>query len=372
MNLRKTLSVMLHPSRTLTQLEHQESRLATLRQNKKRLKAQIASLENRRLYREVVPIFFVVGASRSGTNWLMRTLNRHPEVLCRGEGRFFGRNRRREELTKSGPGINVRQQPSSLYNALAEDGYLRLWVERSVWSRDNDTESQIDGLMGQAVRYFLSERLYETNKKMVGDKTPLPSPGTVAEISRICPDAKVIHIIRDGRDRVVSLEFFRWNRDVEEGGGIQLTPEQRRKRDSYRKDPEAFVSSGESIFTEESLRRGATQWGNYVASAREDGQLLGQNYTEVRYEALLSNPVEEFGRLFGFLGANDAETVVANCVEQTSFEKRSGGRQPGEEDSRSGVRKGIAGDWSRLFTDRDTHTFKQAAGKLLVQLGYDR
>lgn len=44
------------------------------------------------------PAFFVVGRGKSGTSWLMRTFNAHPEVLCRGEGRFFGRDWVREDL----------------------------------------------------------------------------------------------------------------------------------------------------------------------------------------------------------------------------------------------------------------------------------
>ncbi|HYQ85440.1 MAG TPA: hypothetical protein VEP28_15795, partial [Rubrobacter sp.] len=35
------------------------------------------------------PVFFVTGVGKSGTSWLMRTLDGHPEILCRGEGRFF-------------------------------------------------------------------------------------------------------------------------------------------------------------------------------------------------------------------------------------------------------------------------------------------
>ncbi|HEX5915407.1 MAG TPA: sulfotransferase, partial [Rubrobacter sp.] len=42
-----------------------------------------------------VPVFFVVGLAKSGTTWLMKTLDAHPEVLCRGEGRFFGEEYRR-------------------------------------------------------------------------------------------------------------------------------------------------------------------------------------------------------------------------------------------------------------------------------------
>ncbi|HWI45457.1 MAG TPA: hypothetical protein VNT12_04725, partial [Rubrobacter sp.] len=35
------------------------------------------------------PVFFVTGVGKSGTSWLMRTLDGHPDILCKGEGRFF-------------------------------------------------------------------------------------------------------------------------------------------------------------------------------------------------------------------------------------------------------------------------------------------
>jgi hypothetical protein len=41
------------------------------------------------------PVFFVVGQQKSGTTWLMRMLDSHPEILCKGEGRFFGKGWRR-------------------------------------------------------------------------------------------------------------------------------------------------------------------------------------------------------------------------------------------------------------------------------------
>src|SRR5215217_8707307 len=34
-------------------------------------------------------VFFIVGYGKSGTTWLKTLLNAHPEVLCKGEGRFF-------------------------------------------------------------------------------------------------------------------------------------------------------------------------------------------------------------------------------------------------------------------------------------------
>jgi hypothetical protein len=35
-------------------------------------------------------------------------------------------------------------------------------------------------------------------------------------------------------------------------------------------------------------------------------------------------------------------------------------------------RKGIAGDWRNVFTERDKAIFKEEAGGLLIKLGYER
>ena len=50
---------------------------------------------------EGMPVFFLVGLAKSGTTWLMKTLDAHPEVLCKGEGRFFGEEYRREVLAQT-------------------------------------------------------------------------------------------------------------------------------------------------------------------------------------------------------------------------------------------------------------------------------
>ena len=68
-----------------------------------------------------MPVFFIVGFAKSGTSWLMRTLNYHPEIFCTGEGLFFGR----------GTDLDERRgtvAPSSLYGVFADSEYLRAWL----------------------------------------------------------------------------------------------------------------------------------------------------------------------------------------------------------------------------------------------------
>lgn len=217
-----------------------------------RLRELESGVRRRRLSRNVgaergdAPIFFIVGRGRSGTNWLMRTLDCHPEVMCSGEGRFFGRGLRHESLKEMQTTEHMKHklQPASLYNALAESEYLRLWIERSVWTRDGDVEKHVERLVRAAVYHFLTEKLSESGKRMVGDKTPLVSQEVVEEIARICPEAKVIHIIRDGRDVAVSMTHFLWNRATDVGGVYELSREERERRDHYWENPRRFVEHG--------------------------------------------------------------------------------------------------------------------------------
>jgi len=319
------------------------------------------------------PVFFVVGWPKSGTTWVRRMLDQHPEVLCRGEGKFFGRNDRNETFEKVP--VNARGQmlrPGSLYNILAESEDLRVWLERTWWTREGDAEEQAALRVREAVFQFLGQKLSESGKKIAGDKTPFAGAGTVREIGEVLPEAKVIHVVRDGRDVAISHTHHRWNRvkPVEEGG--RLTPEEQDKRDRYREDPERFVATGESIFSEEYITGAARSWRSQVGGAHHDGpSLLGDNYAEVRYEDLLMRPEQEMRRLFRLLGARDDEEIVHRCIEKHSFESITQ-RSAGEEDSASFFRKGVAGDWRGVFTERDRQVYEEIAGDLLSDMGYDR
>jgi hypothetical protein len=309
------------------------------------------------------PVFFVLGQQKSGTTWLMRMLDSHPEILCRGEGRFFGASWRQKNLKQ----MRVQRPPSSLYNALLDAEYLKLWIERSVWSKNDDADEHLINLTRMAIDYFLQAELSKTGKRMVGDKSPLLTPETMKEVGEIYPEAKVIHIIRDGRDAAVSAVHHTWN-----FGNPEKSSKVSAKRRAYRESPQQMRERGESIFAGSLITKLAADWSTRVGRAIEDGPaLLGDKYTEVRYEDLLKKPEQELEKLLGFLGVDTGEEAVRRCVRSASFEKLSKGRKRGQEDVTSFFRKGVAGDWREVFTERDKHVFKQEAGDLLVRLGYE-
>jgi hypothetical protein len=315
---------------------------------------------------ESPPLFFIVGNGKSGTTWLMRLLNFHPEVLCRGEGRLFEKDWHRPDLRDTKASV----PPRSLYGALHHADDLWLWVQRSLWARSDEPEYYLDELSGLAIEYFLERELVKSGKKVVGDKTPTTSPDVIKEIHRLCPGAKVIHIIRDGRDIEVSWLHHQWNRSKDQGGIQELEPEDIERREAYRQDPEKLRRLG--FFDEVKLRAGAREWRSRIETLCSDGpELLESNYVETRYEDLLRDTASEMGRLLEFLEVSPDEDVIRRLVDQASFESTSGGRQRGVEDSTSFVRKGVAGDWKNVFSDKDRQVFKEEAGDLLVRLGYE-
>lgn len=355
-----------HLQRMRQQVAGKDNKLAALREQVTR--TQEAARRSPDPPGRETPVFFVVGNGRSGTTWLQTVLNSHPEILCRGEGWFFNRNYRRDEYEHLPPRLPV----GSLYNAIAESEYLSQWVRRSVWTAHEDPELHLDNLTHLAVNYFLTQKLAKAGKRIVGDKTASPGIEALEEIARIYPQAKVIQIVRDGRDVAVSVMHFLWSRASDQEIGIyDLEPEELRKRELYRQNPSAALAEG--LFTQERLADLAKGWSNEVGEIVERGSaVLGDRYTEIRYENLLGQPEGEVGRLLGFLGADASEETVKKCVEATGFEQLSE-RKPGQEDSTSvRFRKGIAGDWRNVFTEEDKRIFKEQAGDLLVKLGYEK
>ncbi|MGH3086623.1 MAG: sulfotransferase domain-containing protein [Rubrobacteraceae bacterium] len=357
---RSLLSGLAFGKRARRQLAGKDREIAALR----RELAGVRGLADGAPTPDPPPVFFVVGYQKSGTTWLMEMLDAHHEILCRGEGRPFGRDFRKEK--RSG------YPPTSLSGAIAGSEDLRRWIERSVWTRGDDADEHLDNLTRLAVEYFLTRRLSETGKKLVGDKTVLLGPEMVAEISEICPEAKVIHIIRDGRDVVVSATHHVWNQAEDRGGTSALNAQQRVKREAYRENVAELLKTDDGMFVRKWLKSSAERWNERVGRAAEDGaSLLGANYAEVRYEDLLTRPEQELGRLLRFLGADADERTVSRCVEAVSFEKLSKGRKPGQE-AASFYRKGVAGDWKNVFTERNRRDFEEKAGDLLVKLGYEK
>ncbi|MGB3681467.1 MAG: sulfotransferase [Rubrobacteraceae bacterium] len=306
------------------------------------------------------PGFFVVGHARSGTTWLERVINSHPEVLCKGGGMFFGRD------------VNPSEVHRTLPTALSGCEDLKTWYGMRVngWG-ERPFEEALPGMVRALIDHISGTELARSGKRIVGDRTP-HYVSCLEEIHELYPEAKIIHAVRDGRDAVISGMHNFWHHSRDRGGHISLEPEEIEIRDAYFEDREAFLSDGQSIFTEKRLLQRARRWNHTVGQGRRTGmELFGDNYLDFRYEDHLHQPHEALAKLFGFLEVGTDPHTIERAIEENRFEKLTG-RAPGQELSGNHARKGVAGDWKELFTGRDKRIFEEEAGDLLIQLGYER
>ena len=144
--------------------------------------------------------------------------------------------------------------------------YLKLWIERSVWSRNDEADEHLTNLTRMAIDYFLMGELSKTSKRIVGDKSPLLTPGTIKEIARIYPAAKIIHIIRDGRDAAVSAVHHSWN-----FGKFRKGAEASAKRTTDRRDPHEMRIRVRAYSQKTSSGKFAAEWSARVSRTIEDG-----------------------------------------------------------------------------------------------------
>lgn len=272
--------------------------------------------------------FFLTGAPKSGTTWLGKLLDAHPEISCRGEAcvHHFGQR---------------------LVGA-AKD-YNRLLAQRRVVITDaNDFPALPFEDVLVLMRTFIELRFQAVADpakpalRFLGEKDPEHALH-FKDLGSLFPESKFIHIIRDGRGVFISA----WHHNL---------------RSNY----EHLKTHDFDAFLDITAR----EWSDRVRKARAGAEPLGDRHLEVRYEDLVAEPIGGLTRILAFLGATTEEKVVRSCVEAASFEKLSQGRKAGEEDKASFFRKGDPDDWRNHLSPAQIARFDQLSGGLLKELGY--
>jgi hypothetical protein len=251
-----------------------------------------------------VNLFFVCGAPKSGTTWLQRLLDAHPQVCCSGEGHFVTRF--------SIPAAKVIND----YNDGLSLETKHVYEGRPYYAKVEQAE--FDDL----VRDFILRRLAaraDAGTGWVGDKTPGYTV-SLGALHRLFPAAKIIHIVRDPRD--VAVSSMGYNRRAGIAGAFEPGSENNRRI----------------------VERCVQQWLEALSAVDDFAADHPALVHEVVYERLHDRPVEEAERLFGFLGASTDRALLDKIAAATSFEALAG-RPRGVEDPSSFLRKGVVGDW---------------------------
>lgn len=294
--------------------------------------------------------FFILGHARSGTTLLMRLLRLHPEVHCNYQAHFFTRK--------------------PLLKSLVDTPEAEEWLTRKSnrWNHGRD----LSPLVLRASADFIMERdAAREGKNIVGDKSPssVIHGQVVRDMHSLYPDAKIINIVRDGRDVLISERFRNF---VEESKF--LTTEDKRIMADLKADSAPFSDGRRSIFTETSIRNIARRWADDLNEVdAESKRLYGENYISLRYEDMLTQPFSEMSRLWKFLGVKKvSKTLEKQLLAEMSSNPDEEWQAKRNEGIASFLPKGQAGNWQRLFTEKDKALFKEIAGEVLVKWEYER
>jgi hypothetical protein len=282
------------------------------------------------------PAPFVVGMNRSGTTLLRMMIDAHPELTIPPETHFV------PSLIKACRGSEAT--PEGALEALKshrEWGDFEFSDEEVLgWFRS------LDGLRpGDAVRAFFDAYASRVGKPRWGDKTP-KYVMNMPLIQRALPEARFVHVIRDGRDVALSV----LDRTVR---GIDA----------------AHV---------------AGRWKRKVSKAREVSPRL-DHYLEIRYEDLILDTEPTLRRVTEFIELPWDQAML-------DYHERSGERLqemaralPGDGRAKElSVERRMAthamttrppsadrvSRWREQMSEDDRVAFEAVAGDLLAELGY--
>lgn len=265
---------------------------------------------------------FIIGSPRSGTTWLQAMIGAHPQVSTTVELTLFSQYtapwiRRWEEEVSNIEEGRWHQGLPVLWSEEEFYGFLELFLERAY--------EKVLSLNPQATHIL--------------DKHPGYS-AYVDHIHRLIPNARFIHMIRDGRDVVCSM-----------------------------------IAAKQQIgFGKGTVEKAAWDWRSRLLKAREAAKFTDQ-YLEVRYEELLNDGVTILGHVFDFCSLPVVTKQIQGIVQDHRFKKMRAARFTPDESIQApegAYRKGQPGSWHGDLSPIQRYIFNQIAGDLLQDLGYSK
>lgn len=288
------------------------------------------------------PSPFIVGVGRSGTTLLRLMLDAHPELAIPPETHFIPRAMRACERA-SNEGRNPRRAFLRALTTVETWPYHRLDEEQL--RQRIETLDPFD--LGGALRAFYELYAERFGKRRWGDKTPL-YVRHMGMIRGLLPEARFVHVIRDGRDVALSYK------------GVWFGPN--------------------------SVEETAERWVAWIEGARRQAQSLGESYLEVFYEDLVTDPEATLRRVCEFLELPWDPAMLR--YHETASERMSeidtdvlgpdGSLVVSGEERKaihaltgSPPRKDRIGRWKTEMPQVDRERFESIAGGMLRELDYE-
>jgi hypothetical protein len=265
---------------------------------------------------------FLTGCQRSGTTLLRVIFASHPEMAVPGESHFIP------------PLLNdrARYERSRSFDIDAYVAYLLDHPRFKVWRlSEGRLRAALDATpvqtMPDAIRRAYRAFADKKGKPKYADKTPRYAL-RIPMLAQAFPEARFVHVLRDGRDVALSLLEVEWGT--------------------------------------KSIDEGALYWRKRVTAARRAGAELGpERYLEYKHEELLDDPEVQVRRICSFLQLEFDPSMLRY------YENRKPSRAPHMQHLVKPPTKGLR-DWREQMAPQDVRIFELIAGDLLQELGYER
>jgi hypothetical protein len=284
------------------------------------------------------PYLFVVGCPRSGTTLLQRMLDHHPQLAVANDAHFIIRAIEAiipQAIEAVNGGANPLLASDLVEWVLGYPSFKRFGLSEATVREAADKSNTYSDFV--STLFLEYGRLH--GKSLAGEKAPdyvlrLPL------MHGLFPRAKVIHLIRDGRD--VALSTLEWARDDRGPKRLEL----------WRQEPVAVC---------------ALWWQWRVVRGRQDGaRLAPSQYCEVHYEELIARPEETLRKLSAFLSLPFAREMLSYHIGKTRFDSGLSSKKAWLPPT-PGLR-----DWRTQMAERHVELFEAIAGEALSTLGYER
>ena len=290
-------------------------------------------------------IHFIISAPRSGSTWITNALNQHPEIFAT-EHRLFGFF---NEMWRNNDGTS---SPRITFDAYTEAFAGHYFYEDLGLTR-GQFMNQFQRILLKSIVRFGKVR---ANKPILIDKIT-PYPGTsqqvIDQINKFFPNAKIIQLIRDGRDVLTSGTFDWILKDSHGSDRFWFFVKQKEGMELKR------------FFDHQVICKWAQNWNETVEIFETEPPSL-----RIEYEDMKKDQSAELCKIFKLLGVDDSPDIARVASEKVTF-KNTTGRESGDMDSTAKARKGMVGDWKNYFTHIDGKIFHAIAGPQLMTNGYE-
>ncbi|MGH9119720.1 MAG: sulfotransferase family protein [Acidimicrobiales bacterium] len=270
-----------------------------------------------------------MGSGRSGTTLLRAIFDSHPDLAIPDEVSFVIRLSRPHYARRYGWHRRFDAEPC--LDLLLANGSLQRWQLPDDEIRSALLSPQAASSFAEAVRRLYRLWAAHQGKPRYGDKTPMHVL-YLPRLARMFPEARFVHLVRDGRDVALSYRTTSWG-----PAGIEDA---------------------------------AVEWRRRVARGRRAGARLGPDrYLEVRYEDLVAEPEPFVRRLCEFIDLRWDDGLLryyeraGDVIAATRFPEA---HQRLLLPPTVGLR-----DWRRDMEPADVARFEAIGGRLLAELGYE-